>query len=161
MFTNSDDFRRSVEGAMKLLKAWFSYFQSIFHLARVNHCNCAQINYRGIITCILYVFKYFEEFSNFVEGVVGHMNLWWWITLAVAVLICGWTMHSTLSSGGHNFAASKDMYYELNATIILDLCITLHWKFSKLCYLKLAYVLGLIKLIKGGTAIQSCYDVTT
>ena len=22
--------------------------------------------------------EYFNEFSNFMEGVVGHMNLWWW-----------------------------------------------------------------------------------
>jgi hypothetical protein len=64
-----------VEGAMKVLRAWFSYFQCIFHLTRVNHCNCAQNNYWGITICILYVAKYFEEISNFVEGVCANMWL--------------------------------------------------------------------------------------
>jgi hypothetical protein len=41
------------------------------------------------------------------------------------------TVHSILSSGDHNFAVlsilpSKHMYYELNDTIILDLCSNLH-----------------------------------
>jgi hypothetical protein len=70
-----DNFRRPVEGAMKLLRAWFSYFQSIFHLARVDHCNYTWKNHLGIIMCILGT-NLFWEFSDFVEGVLGHMNLW-------------------------------------------------------------------------------------
>jgi hypothetical protein len=93
VYTNLDDFKRSVEGAMKLLRAWFRNFQCIFHLAKLNNCNFSRKNYCGIKICILYVWKYFEEFINFVEGVVGHMNFWWgpWLLfLAVAVPQCGW-----------------------------------------------------------------------
>jgi hypothetical protein len=73
---NFDDFRMPVGGAMKLLRAWFSYFQCIFHLVRVDHFNCTWKNYLGIMMCILCTIKYFWEFSDFVEGVLGHMNLW-------------------------------------------------------------------------------------
>jgi hypothetical protein len=126
--TNFGDFRMPVEGAMKLLRAWFSNFQCIFHLTRVNHCNCARNNYRGIMICILYVGKYFEEFSNFVEGVV---NLWWRELGHGPLLAVAETVHSILSSGGHNFTVlsilpSKGLHYGLNATIILYLCSNIH-----------------------------------
>ena len=73
MSTNFDDFRRPLESAIKLLTVWFSNFQCIFHLERVNHGNYTQKDYWGIVICILYVLKYFEESNNFLEGVVGHM----------------------------------------------------------------------------------------
>src|ERR1700676_4465769 len=76
VYTNLDDFNRPVEGAMKLLRACFRNFQCIFHLANLIDCNCFKQNYCGIKICIWYVLKYFEEFINFVEGVVGHMNFW-------------------------------------------------------------------------------------
>jgi len=76
VYTNLDNFNRPVEGAMKLLRACFRNFQCIFHLANLINCNCFKQNYCGIKICIWYVLKYFEEFINFVEGVVGHMNFW-------------------------------------------------------------------------------------
>ena len=91
--TNSDGFRRPVEGVMKLLRAWLSNFQCIFHLARINNCSCAWKNYWSITICILYVRNHFEEFGIFVEGVVGHMNLGilaLLILCEVAVPKCGW-----------------------------------------------------------------------
>ena len=76
VYPNLDDFNMPVEGATKLLRACFRNFQCKFHLARLNNCNWLNENYCGIKICIWYVLQYFEEFINFVEGVVGHMNFW-------------------------------------------------------------------------------------
>jgi hypothetical protein len=65
---NLDNFKRSVEGAMKLLSV---NCQCIFHLATGNNFNCSRKNYCSITICVQYVLKYFVEFCNFVEGVVG------------------------------------------------------------------------------------------
>ena len=73
----------------------------------------------------VYMNIYFYKFSNFVEGVVGHMNLWWrGLTTSGGGSAKMW-LKLGMSSGGQNFKVlsillSKDMYYELNATIILD-----------------------------------------
>jgi len=55
----------------------------------------------------------------------GHFGRWLCQNVAETVT------HSILSSGGHNFTilsmlSSKDMYYRLNNTIILNLCSNIH-----------------------------------
>jgi hypothetical protein len=53
---------------------------------------------------------------------LGRGHFWLWLCYNVAETVT----HSILSSGGHNFTiismlSSKDMYYKVNTTIILDL----------------------------------------
>jgi hypothetical protein len=58
---------------------------------------------------------------------LGHNHFWPWLCYNVAEPVT----HSILSSDGHNFPilsvlSSKNMYYKLNTTIILDLCSNVH-----------------------------------
>jgi hypothetical protein len=58
---------------------------------------------------------------------LGRGHFWRWLCQNVAETVT----HLILSSGGHNdtipsMLSSKYMYYELNATIILDLCGNIH-----------------------------------
>jgi hypothetical protein len=58
---------------------------------------------------------------------LGRGHFWLWLCYNVAETVT----HSILSSGGHNFTilsmlSSKDMYYKVNTTIILDLCSNIH-----------------------------------
>jgi hypothetical protein len=64
VFTNLDNFKRPVEGVMRLLRACFSNFQCIFHLAKINNCNLLRKIYFSITICIWYVVQYYEEFRN-------------------------------------------------------------------------------------------------
>jgi hypothetical protein len=90
---------------------------------------------------ILQMLKYMfcEECLNFMAGLVDLEQdltameedlimdyFWQWLCQQVAE-----TVHSILSSGGHNFTVlsilpSKDMYYGLNTIIFLN-CVTLSW----------------------------------
>jgi len=49
---NSHNFRRPVEGAMKLLRTCFSSFLCIFYLAKHNNWNCSGRKYLSIAICI-------------------------------------------------------------------------------------------------------------
>src|ERR1700729_801496 len=62
------DFRKPVEGGMKLSRACFSNFEYTFPLARFNVGNCPKRKYKHIIMCIGCVFKYSWYFRNFAEG---------------------------------------------------------------------------------------------
>ena len=112
---------------------WWSCWEPvlvIFNLAQVNPLSCIQKNYQAIWICILYPWKYPNKFRNFMDGVVGHMKLVTGIDYCSAKM---W-LKLGMSSGGQNFTvlsilSSKDMYYELNSTIILDWWSNMHpWK---------------------------------
>ena len=114
---NFDDFRSPVEGAMKLLRACSSYFRCIINLAQ-------------IIELCKYVFCIHEHISMNLATLRKVLWVIWtygdgvWLLSAVAVPKCGWNW---AWSGGQistvlSILSSKDMCYELNATIILDWC---------------------------------------
>ena len=71
---NYDDFRRSVEGTMKLSRTCFGSFECIHPLLKLNSKIYSRQNYSGICICIANVEKYFKEFREFVAGAARQTN---------------------------------------------------------------------------------------
>ena len=67
-YLNYDDFRRPVEAAIKLSRACFGHFECTFSETRINDCNYSGKKYLNISRHSRSVFKYFRNYTHFVEG---------------------------------------------------------------------------------------------